>query len=590
ACTECKRRKVKCDGTEPCFYCRWYKHPERCAYPQPAPRPSLTRKSLDTLRSRLANSTDVLKRLFPTSTLDDLVPLSREALLALLDNDQSGNHSPTATPTAAVAAPASSTDINISQSPEGSRGSRDFEYNESIENLEETEAVADDVNALFLKPDRTSSYVGASSATAGLRTLLKIAPDLRFIKPKLPHRANSQESNNNLRADPSQVIERSGESRAPRDLRSLVDAYFWHVHSSTPILDEFQFRTTFESRERKDPTWFALLHMVCALGTIAHTTSDSNEDIYHYKIAKSYLSLDSFGSGHIDTLQALILMAGWYLHYRNRPNMASALMGAVFRMAHALGLHKELPGNETARDKHQRELRRRIWWSLVVLDTGEGTTLGRVSKTELFNSEVKLPRNINDHVRGLPRIACSFSRQASKIQERLISSPCLEFNETLALDAHLVYWFESIPFLNNPELLPECLQQPRLSTKWKYQNLRIILHRPTLMEATLRHIPFQELQGEQKVCVRKCQSLAGKAIENIASEWTQNQYSGWPAVWFLFQACTIPLLSLYGFNDDLENTEGWKKQVERAIKLFEEMKPWSIAAHQTHVFVSLLYE
>lgn len=44
ACTECKRRKVKCDGSEPCYYCRWYKHPERCLYPRPAQRPALTRK------------------------------------------------------------------------------------------------------------------------------------------------------------------------------------------------------------------------------------------------------------------------------------------------------------------------------------------------------------------------------------------------------------------------------------------------------------------------------------------------------------------------------------------------------------------
>ena len=44
ACTECKRRKVKCDGTEPCYYCRWYKNPDRCVYPRPEPRPILTRK------------------------------------------------------------------------------------------------------------------------------------------------------------------------------------------------------------------------------------------------------------------------------------------------------------------------------------------------------------------------------------------------------------------------------------------------------------------------------------------------------------------------------------------------------------------
>jgi hypothetical protein len=184
-----------------------------------------------------------------------------------------------------------------------------------------------------------------------------------------------------------------------------------------------------------------------------------------------------------------------------------------------------------------------------------------------------------------------FSRQASKIQERLISSQCLEFTETLALDAHLVYWFENLPpFMHSPMPCPNWLLQPRLSAKWKYQNLRIILYRPILMEATLRRVAFQELHSDQKVCVRKCQSLASQAIENIASEWMQNQYSGWPAVWFLFQACIIPLLSLHGFRDDTQQSEDWCQQVLKAIRLFKEMEQWSIAAHKTHELVSLLYD
>jgi hypothetical protein len=184
-----------------------------------------------------------------------------------------------------------------------------------------------------------------------------------------------------------------------------------------------------------------------------------------------------------------------------------------------------------------------------------------------------------------------FSRQASKIQERLISSQCLEFAETLALDAHLVYWFENLPrFLRAPEPCPDWLVQPRSSAKWKCQNLRIMLYRPALMEATLRHIPFQALHSEQKICVRKCQSLASQAIDNIASEWTQNQYSGWPAVWFLFQASIIPLLSLHCLSDDLQQSEDWGQQVQKAIRLLKEMEQWSIAARQTHELVSLLYD
>lgn len=201
--------------------------------------------------------------------------------------------------------------------------------------------------------------------------------------------------------------------RVARDHRELIDNYFTHVHPVTPILEEAAFRETFESGKCQDPAWFALLNMVFALGTIAATTSDSNDDIYYYNVAKSYIGFDSFGSGHLETLQALILIAGWYLHYRNRPNMASAILGAVFRMAYALGLHRELPCGEGTPNAKQRELRRRIWWSLVVLDTNETTTFGRISNRPIFEFAVNLPRNIDDKV-------MAFFRPSSQIVYRRI--------------------------------------------------------------------------------------------------------------------------------------------------------------------------
>lgn len=183
-----------------------------------------------------------------------------------------------------------------------------------------------------------------------------------------------------------------------------------------------------------------------------------------------------------------------------------------------------------------------------------------------------------------------FSKQASHIQERLISSPQLEFTETLTLDAHLVYWYENLPsYFRSPNPCPDWLVQPRASSKWRYQNLRIILHRPAIMEAALRHLEFQDLCQEQRVCVNKCQTLARSSIEMIASEWTPNQYSGWPASWYLFQACIIPLLSLYTFKEYSLQAEDWNLQVQKAIHLFKELEPWDNTARRQHELISLLY-
>lgn len=34
ACVECRRRKIRCDGTKPCQQCLWYGLPEQCEYPR----------------------------------------------------------------------------------------------------------------------------------------------------------------------------------------------------------------------------------------------------------------------------------------------------------------------------------------------------------------------------------------------------------------------------------------------------------------------------------------------------------------------------------------------------------------------------
>ncbi|KAJ5138149.1 hypothetical protein N7526_004382 [Penicillium atrosanguineum] len=46
ACYPCKKRKVKCDGTQPCRTCQKRKHPEICTYALPQRRRSVSRQSI----------------------------------------------------------------------------------------------------------------------------------------------------------------------------------------------------------------------------------------------------------------------------------------------------------------------------------------------------------------------------------------------------------------------------------------------------------------------------------------------------------------------------------------------------------------
>ena len=44
ACTECRRRKIRCDGGHPCQQCQWYHRAESCTYSKGTPRLVPSRK------------------------------------------------------------------------------------------------------------------------------------------------------------------------------------------------------------------------------------------------------------------------------------------------------------------------------------------------------------------------------------------------------------------------------------------------------------------------------------------------------------------------------------------------------------------
>jgi hypothetical protein len=265
---------------------------------------------------------------------------------------------------------------NLEQIP-----SQDTEWDEERRNRDPIPAEADDVNALSLSVDRQSSYLGATSIKAAFLVMLKVAPILRsFLAP--PNNANSKQ----ISAGSNYPTPRPGSSMKSllaiawsSEGQTLIDAYFNRVQILVPMLDEPSFRADYLSGRRHDAPWLALLNMVFAMGSIVANKSDDHNHINFYNRAKDHLGIDSFGSGHLETLQALSLMGGYYLHYINRPNMANAISGAALRMACAMGLHRESISEQSGANQLVVEQRRRTWWSLFCLDTWASTTLGRPS-------------------------------------------------------------------------------------------------------------------------------------------------------------------------------------------------------------------
>lgn len=318
--------------------------------------------------------------------MQHLLPLSRNELVALIDRSprsvlsnispSGSNTSPTSHEYRSPLNSGSDEDrslANLEQIP-----SQDIEWDEERRNRDPIAAEADDVNALSLSVDRQSSYLGATSIKAALLVMLKVAPRLQSLlapsnNKQIPTTSNYPTPRPGSSAKDLNAILWSS------DGQTLIDAYFNRVQIFVPMLDELSFRADFLSGRRQDAPWLALLNMVFAMGSIVANKSDDHNHINHYNRAKDHLGIDSFGSGHLETLQALSLMGGYYLHYINRPNMANAICGAALRMACAMGLHRESVHENNPESNLIAEQRRRTWWSLFCLDTWASTTLGRPS-------------------------------------------------------------------------------------------------------------------------------------------------------------------------------------------------------------------
>lgn len=478
--------------------------------------------------------------------------------------------------------------------------SRDTEWDEERRERDAIPVEADDVNALSLSMDRQASYLGASSIKAALMVMLKVQPGLRTsLTPPL----NSVEMAHNLPIMKQKVSTFKEPQRVPWSWKgqTLIDAYFKRIHVFVPMLDEAAFRADYLEGQRFDAAWLALLNMVFAMGSIAAMKSDDYNHFNYYNRAMEYLPMDSLGSSHIETVQALALIGGYYLHYINRPNMANSVLGAAVRMASALGLHREslVHGhtNNNSNEVAAAETRRRTWWSLFCLDTWATTTMGRPSfgrwgaAINIRPPEAGLSsgRDSAQHAGILPLIEnIKFCKIATSIQDMLAISPLLGTEDRCSLDGQLVHWYGNLPWLlRTTDPCAEPLYIARCIMKWRYQNLRMLLHRPVLLN--LASSGASHATEHDIAAIEACRDLAKQTVEDVAREWTRNQISGWNAVWFLYQAAMILLVSIF-WQWDSPRVADWQKQIETILELLDSMQDWSLAARRSREVVWRMYE
>ncbi|KAM3423114.1 hypothetical protein BST61_g570 [Cercospora zeina] len=544
------------------------------------------------------------------------------------------------------------------------------------------QGISDDINGLGLSIDRASSYVGVSSINAAMKVIFKTAPMARpFIAQAQPETAAASRSSTpspyDRDPDPQELPPEDEGSRLIDSYFAHV-----HVLMPMIEEDSFRHSYTYGSRRDHSWLGLLNMVLALgSLASTTCANEDHMVYYQRARKHIDFETFGSGSLFTLQALALLSGYYLHWLNRPNEANgiMGATLRMAT---AHGLHREysesrrdESLAGGNAVLSNSEVpvEIRRRTWWSLYILDSWASITTGRPSLGRTGDGitieHPRIPEQMNNaqYLKSLTLLpiihSIPFCKIATKVQDILAAQSNIGFEALFALDAELERWHDALPpmlrdVVERPHprkrhsstagdynassgvghtqaagnstidfarplehertVCPELLKTTRAIMRWRYQNLKILMHRPILLATALRRTPWSRMSAEERLAVGRCRIVASQTISDIIATCQENLIAGWNAVWMMYQAVMIPLVSLFsvlamppngstaaesplmtpeghggssittpGSDDDLES---WKRDVENAIPFFDRMQNWSVAASKSRDVVQRLYD
>ncbi|KAK9459915.1 fungal-specific transcription factor domain-containing protein [Lipomyces oligophaga] len=440
ACDECRRKKIKCDGKQPCTHCTVYSYD--CTYDQPSNR----RRNpapfyISQLESRLQQSNTVLQALLPgvdifsngfdvprfltqikttsSSALREVAAAGRLAANAQVPSLDPASAATASSATQLVSATPSA-QTKSSESPASNSDSPSSNIPTGTDADASMESMVVSLGRLDVDETGHLDYVGHSSGRAFLQHLrarfLNNHPDaIPAHIPKLNQFYYSPQS-----ASPETPL-LSGDSPSeyhyyqqvtefkiilpPQDVAERLISTVW---SQAFIVMWFSHRPTFDRRLEElysaDPddytpqqvNFLPLVYCYLAVGVLFSSESRTGESYdlaegYKYFVAARNM-IDITEARDTDAIQAIILMV-IFLQSTARLSTCYSYVGAALRAALRLGLHRKLAYNF---NPVEAEVRKRIFWAIRKMDVHIGAMLGLPRSIDNNDIDQEDPLEIED--------------------------------------------------------------------------------------------------------------------------------------------------------------------------------------------------
>lgn len=378
SCNLCRKRKVKCDRVDPCAHCQ--RSGIKCVFSAPSRLPRGRqggRRKADTeLLSRIAKLENLVKNLEGDGSL----PASK--------SDVSGSSGLGMNQQRKLLAMTSSSSRKYSKDDAGSK-SLDKPFLSTI---------SDEISGL--------RYVISSGQSDDEEDEIESDPeDQEGSDPAL------SEHSRFAICGPGWLADQVGISQypLPSQISVLLEAYMVNVHTVIKILHGPSLRAYLQGASKRldcspgpkglEALHFAVFHAAATSLTDEECISKLGEErqilLRRYRLATELglAKADFINTTEISTLQALVLFLQSIRAY-DRSRFAWTLIGLCVRIAQALGLQRE--NTHLSLPLFQREMHRRLWWQICMLDASLATDRGTDPAVAPRTYDTKVPMYIND--------------------------------------------------------------------------------------------------------------------------------------------------------------------------------------------------
>ncbi|KAI9664103.1 MAG: hypothetical protein M1821_007594 [Bathelium mastoideum] len=496
ACDMCRKKKIKCDGKQPCGHCQNYKTECVFTHVEKKRNPPKGAKYIEGLENRLGRMESLLrlsgllseedgsgadlgileKRLQDKTASKAGTPIrtsgsERSNSISRPDGQQlPQSQSEHNTPQqAGLASPAS-----VMTSPDMSKESR---------GEEEVEALSDMMCSLVTNNCGETRYIGSSSGFSifspkGIQWVNEKTGDTSF-QDMISSAA--VDDNKWIHWKPEifkDIFSRRVFQQLPSkpEALSLLRDYFENFNCMFPLFHEPTFMHLVDKHYSRDPYegsgWWASLNVALAIAHRLRVMSNlvpQQEDQKAWGYLKNALAVQTeltIRNTDLLSVQALLGMA-LFLQGTPNPQPSFFLVAAAIRLSHSIGLHKR--GSGFNLNPVEIEQRKRVFWIAYMLDRDICLRSGRPPIQDDDDMNVDLPsEDPDDNIGNIPladgkgkvnlfRLMCTFAIIESKVYKQLYSSKASKqsdgelLNTIGELDRELEEWKDGIPLDFRPE-------------------------------------------------------------------------------------------------------------------------------------------